>query len=171
VPHRSRPSRSRTGGQALVETALVLPLFLLLIFGLIDLGRFVITDHMLSQAAREGARLGAVEASWRGSSDPACGTPGGPVCPASDAVLRAHVLDAANRMVTGIGGTITSVQLSCTAPGHEPTGAWTGSACASNRTGDVVSVRVEFTYEAITPVISSLIGSVPRQGAATMVIN
>ena len=49
-------------GQALVEFALILPVFLLLLFGLIDVGRYVYMNTVLSQAAREGARLGAAEA-------------------------------------------------------------------------------------------------------------
>ena len=45
-------------GQArrLVEFALVLPVFLLMLFGLIDVGRYVYMNSVLSQAAREGAR-------------------------------------------------------------------------------------------------------------------
>ena len=80
--------RGRTRhGQALVEFALVIPIFLLMLFGLIDIGRLVYLNATLSQAAREGARVGSVEASYRGSADPACGTAGGPVCPANDNVL------------------------------------------------------------------------------------
>ncbi len=49
---------SRTG-QTLVEFALVLPVFLVVLFGLLDVGRYVYMNSVLSQAAREGARLGA----------------------------------------------------------------------------------------------------------------
>jgi len=55
-----RPRGSR--GQALVEFSLVFPLVLLLIFGLIDLGRLVYAQNALSEAAREGARYGSVQA-------------------------------------------------------------------------------------------------------------
>jgi Flp pilus assembly protein TadG len=54
-----RHTRSR--GQALVEFALVLPIFLLLVFGLFDLGRVVYVNNALSEAAREGARWGSVQ--------------------------------------------------------------------------------------------------------------
>lgn len=43
-------------GQSLVELALVLPVFLLLILGMIDLGRAAIIMTTLDGAAREGAR-------------------------------------------------------------------------------------------------------------------
>ena len=54
--------RSEKRGQAMVEFALVLIPLLLLIFGLIDLGRAVYANNSLSEAAREGARWGSVQA-------------------------------------------------------------------------------------------------------------
>jgi hypothetical protein len=52
----ARPRR----GQAIVETALVLPIFLLVVFGLFDLGRVVFLKVELENAVREGARAGMV---------------------------------------------------------------------------------------------------------------
>jgi hypothetical protein len=45
-----------------VEFALVFPIFILLLFGLIDLGRLVYANNALAEAAREGARWGSVQA-------------------------------------------------------------------------------------------------------------
>ena len=56
-------------GQTLVEFALVFPIFILLLFAVIDGGRYIFLSSTLSNAAREGARLGSVEAWWKGSSD------------------------------------------------------------------------------------------------------
>jgi Flp pilus assembly protein TadG len=47
-------------GAAAVEFALVLPLLLLLVFGIIDFGRALNAQITLTQAAREGARLAAL---------------------------------------------------------------------------------------------------------------
>jgi Flp pilus assembly protein TadG len=47
-------------GQALLEFALALPVFLLLLVGLFDLGRAVFSYNTLTNAAREGARLAIV---------------------------------------------------------------------------------------------------------------
>jgi Flp pilus assembly protein TadG len=52
----SRPHR----GQAMLETALVLPIFLLVVFGIFEVGRFVFLKAELENAVREGARLGLV---------------------------------------------------------------------------------------------------------------
>ena len=50
--------------QALIEFALISPVLLLLLFGIIDIGRAVFYYDTLSHAAREGART-AVQASTR----------------------------------------------------------------------------------------------------------
>jgi TadE-like protein len=173
-PRTSTPS----GGQALVEFALVFPVFLLVLFGAIDVGRFVFTDSVLSQAAREGARLGSVEAGWIGkgvSSNPqydaSCGTAGGPVCPVDVAHLQSDIEVAANRMVAGIGGTITTVYLSCDPPGTVLAAGWTGATCLNNGQGNVISVRLVYTYNPITPIVGQLIGTVTRTASASMVVN
>lgn len=58
----SRLGRARKG-QALAEFALVLPIFMMLLGGLVDLGYMYQQYLSLQNAAREGARLGAVGAS------------------------------------------------------------------------------------------------------------
>lgn len=52
--------QDRPSGQALVEFALIAPLFFLLLFSLIEFGRAVYTIQMLNNAAREGARYAIV---------------------------------------------------------------------------------------------------------------
>src|SRR3954451_650830 len=58
-PVRHRAHR-RTKGQALVEFALVIPIFLLLLVAVFDLGRAVFSYNSLTNAAREGARMAIV---------------------------------------------------------------------------------------------------------------
>jgi hypothetical protein len=55
-----RTHRNRERGQALVETAFALPIFLMLLLGIFDLGRGVYTWNGLSQAAREISRATSV---------------------------------------------------------------------------------------------------------------
>jgi Flp pilus assembly protein TadG len=58
---RRRASKPRRGrGQALVEFAIVIPLFLLLLVALFDLGRAVFAYNTLTNAAREGVRMAIV---------------------------------------------------------------------------------------------------------------
>lgn len=53
----------RAHGQSIVEFALILPLFLVLVFGVIEFGRAYIVYVTVTNAAREGARLGITGAS------------------------------------------------------------------------------------------------------------
>ena len=71
VRARSRDER----GSAAVEFALVLPLLLMLIFGIIDFGRMLNDKITLTEAAREGARSAALQT-------------------AADGIARAKVLTA-----------------------------------------------------------------------------
>lgn len=50
-------------GQAVVEFALVLPVFLLLLFGALEFGRVFVRLHLMTNAAREGARVGSLPGS------------------------------------------------------------------------------------------------------------
>ncbi|MFH1681699.1 MAG: TadE family protein [Candidatus Eisenbacteria bacterium] len=50
----------RRRGQAVIEFALVLPILLLVLLGITEFGRAFWTLNVLTQAAREGARLAAV---------------------------------------------------------------------------------------------------------------
>lgn len=47
-------------GQSMVEFALVLPIFMTLVLGILDLGRVVFIKSMLENAVREGVRVGAI---------------------------------------------------------------------------------------------------------------
>lgn len=58
-PRIRRTARGQQGAAA-VEMAIVLPLLLLLLFGLVDFGRMIQQQIQLTQAVREGARLGAL---------------------------------------------------------------------------------------------------------------
>lgn len=189
----TRPRGHDQDGQTLIEFALVLPVFLLIIFGLLDVGRLVYTNSTLSQAAREGARVAAAEASWIGATAPSCvddesgitaGRPGAHVCPVDVASFKSDIISAANRMTVTLGP-ISDVYISCHGSliaDPPPSGEWTeavgegngckdiaGNAIASS--GDVVSVRLEYDYNTFTPFITSILGTVPLSGSATMIIN
>jgi Flp pilus assembly protein TadG len=57
-----RRTDKREGGQSLVEFALVLPIFLLVLFAIVDFGMAFHAWITVTNSAREGARLGAVRA-------------------------------------------------------------------------------------------------------------
>jgi Flp pilus assembly protein TadG len=53
--------RHRERGAAAVEMALILPLLILLVGGIVDLGRLFWVEVQITNAAREGARAGVVQ--------------------------------------------------------------------------------------------------------------
>jgi hypothetical protein len=104
VPRNAADRRSAFSSeraQALVETALVLPLLLLLIVGLFDVGRAIWLSNTLATAVREGSRYGVVHGALSGS-------PTGPGAasytpPDTDTTITAHVRSYA----TGVPDTLT----------------------------------------------------------------
>lgn len=154
----------RDGGQALVEFALVIPVFLLLLFGIIDLGRYVYTANGLNQAAREAARIGSV------SLRPECAGN-------RDSCIR----QVARSRVPGIVGTIT---FPAAANGEAVTagrygcfrlgsggGTPTNVGVDSCRSGDLLRVRLENQFSLATPLIAQFIGNLTIGGEALVTVN
>ena len=142
MTRRERTPRRPGRGQALVEFALAFPIFLALLFGLIDGAHLVYTYNSVAQSARQGARIASVEAPYVGMTAP-CGAP---VCPATTTALRADVLTAANRMNPGV--TITGITLSC--------GGTADCASAATRAegqDNAVTVTVQALVRPLTPVL------------------
>jgi Flp pilus assembly protein TadG len=92
--------RAETTGQSLVEFALVLPIFLLVVTGLFDLARAVWQENTLAYASREGTRFAIVHGSagnpiaWSGSdtTNTCSNATSAPTCqPVFDAVTNAAV--------------------------------------------------------------------------------
>jgi Flp pilus assembly protein TadG len=56
-----RKGHRSESGQSMTELALVLPIFLLLIFGVLDIGRVVWANSALAHSSREAARFAIVQ--------------------------------------------------------------------------------------------------------------
>jgi Flp pilus assembly protein TadG len=82
-----RSARERSRGQALTEVAMVAPLFFLMVFGTIDIGRAIWANDVVASAAREGARYASVHA---GSVNPDFG---GLTTLATKDEIKAHALN------------------------------------------------------------------------------
>jgi Flp pilus assembly protein TadG len=167
--------RRRSRGQSLAEFALVLPMFLLLIFAIVDLGRYVYSNNALSNAAREAARVGSV------TSRPTC----------SAGTRDACINETARERITGVAlkaGVATSGAQ--TTPGvytrcyrwngvsANPTIAANGTASgynsiafASCRGGDTLVVRLNSDFDLLTPLIAQFLGSQDLHGQAIVTVN
>ena len=142
----------RSSGQALVEFALVFPIFMLLLVALVDFGRGIYAYNTISQAAREGTRLASVQAGYIGASGADCVLAASVGCPANNLVLRARVATAINNMVPMIGQIPNSAPspngftLTCSlVNGSNPS----TNCVSSNLHGDQVTVTVTYRFSPI----------------------
>lgn len=136
--------KQRTRGQALVEFALILPIFLLVLMGILDLGRAVYYSSTLSNAAREAAREGIV--------DQTC----------------SHVSNKALQRAVGMDSATVTVRWLNTAGAQTRTCQPTVTGTAA--IGDRVVVTVDYIYQAATPIIGNLVGSIHLQGTSTFAV-
>jgi Flp pilus assembly protein TadG len=61
MDRRQRTFFQKQDGSVILETALMISVLLLLMFGMVDFGRVMYTTNSLVSAAREGARFGATQ--------------------------------------------------------------------------------------------------------------
>ena len=96
---RRGPGRGR--GQALVEFALVFPLFLILLFSIITFGLYVFYNQQLANAAREATRYAAIHSSTAQCPTVSRLDPHPDVLPASDPYNRCDAPEAGWPRMTG----------------------------------------------------------------------
>lgn len=90
-----RSRRNGEAGQGLVEFAMVLPLLLVIVCAIIDFGRVLQAHVSLTNAVREGARLGAV-----GSSEADVEARVAAAAPGLDPIVNATVPSTSGASVT-----------------------------------------------------------------------
>jgi Flp pilus assembly protein TadG len=156
--HPTTASRAR--GQALVEFALVIPLIALIIFGAVDLGRAVYAYTTIANAARDGARIAAVN---QIATSPDCNG-NRPVEDPADphsSIKRC----AANAALT-LGVVPSDVTVAYRAP------SGTSLTCTSSQlnVGCIAMVTVAYTYSPVTPLIGNLVGNIAINSTSQMPI-
>ncbi len=168
--------RKRRHGQALVEFSLVLPIFLIMLMGVVDVGRAIWAQNSLASAAREGARFAIVHG---GSDTTIC--PVGPTrrdvttipgasssCPYPSPSKQA-IKDAviANATAGGTGLTVTV----CYGTGCSgDTDAIVAGVSATNARGTSVTIAVTSRINLLTPAILGMNGF-DVAANSTMVVN
>lgn len=147
-PGRKRNRRGCSRGQALAEFALVAPVFFLLLFGIIEAGRFIFHYHALNSAVREGARYAIVH-----GSNARDGCPSGPPAPSTpscdpsgEKVRQAVVKAAFNLMTVSDINFVDSDGNTTPTYSADPNGG-------TNKRGTTVTVSATYTYPPIVPVM------------------
>jgi hypothetical protein len=147
----SRRSR-RSRGQALAEFALIVPIFLLIVFAIIDLGRYVFTANALSNSAREAARTGSV-----GTRPSECAGMTREACAGAIATSHAWGLPAES---------LETPVVTC----ERWTGGGLGPAPGSCRSGDLLTVSVSTDFSFLTPLAGQFVGPFRVTGASSVTV-
>lgn len=121
-----------------MEFSLVLIPFLLILMGILDLGRGIYTSNGVAQAARELARATSVHTCDTSASTCVLGT----------SPETAAVLGTQQNLVPGLGGAGSSVSYACTTITDV---VLSSTACAS---GSFVRVTVSVPFSVITPLLN-----------------
>jgi Flp pilus assembly protein TadG len=168
-----RGPRSRSRAQALVEFAVVIPVFLFLLMGIVDFGRVIWATTSLASAAREATRFAIVRG---GSVTDAC--PVGPMGPDSPTVAassscpypapsKQSIINTAVGAATA-GGSNLTVAVCYADPA---TGTCSGDTdTGTNARGQTVTVVVTSSINLITPAILG-VSSFSISGSSTMTVN
>ena len=61
IVRRHPQNNERRSGAVIVETAVMLPILLSVTFGVVEFGRAFMVSNLITNAAREGARLGIIQ--------------------------------------------------------------------------------------------------------------
>ncbi len=125
---RNRGEQTSGKGQSLVEFAMVLPLFLLLIAGVVDFGMLLYSNMTAINAAREGARLSVTY-------------------PGDTAAVEARV----RSMATGLNQADLTVSTTCQRPDPPPATTWHACTTPMWQSGDAAVVKVDYVYHMIWP--------------------
>lgn len=153
-------------GQSLVEFAFALPVLLLLLLGMLDLGRAFFIREQVSDAARAALRT-ALQAGQQGTGNAACGSGGKVtvVLPASSSSIGS-IADAAAQADsptgtaagTNLSGATLTVTWHC-AGAQAVTNATNGGITdPANARSDRVDVVVQYPLALLYPVIQQVAG-------------
>jgi Flp pilus assembly protein TadG len=156
---RRRTWGGRGGGQSIVEFALVLPIIVLLIAGFIEIGRAVFAYNTIANAARQGARVAAVNQlaavtdcdETRPIEDPY--EPHWSITGCAVAAAATLGISAANVSVSYASPPSTS--LSCSPALH---------------VGCIAAITVTYNYTVTTPFVSMLVGPIAMTQTSEMPI-
>jgi Flp pilus assembly protein TadG len=131
--------RTRERGSAMVETAIVLPLLLMLMVGIFEVGRAYETWQVLTNAAREGARMAVTPSS---------------TVPVTTALIRQYMADGQLDQ-----SAVATVVVNKTA---------TINAAGTNVSASLVTVDYPFTFIMLQPVVRLVAPGATVGGPITM---
>jgi Flp pilus assembly protein TadG len=167
-----RSSRiQRQAGSTLVETAIILTVFLTFLFGIMEFGRVLYAYHFVSNAAREATRFAAVhgETCNTDADGGSCTPTGGPASPSNTTPVTTFVSN-----ITPPGIIPSAVTTTATWPtqSNSPTICTTNVAGIGgpypNYPGCTVQVQVSYAFNFLAPFVYA--ASITLSSTSQMVI-
>jgi Flp pilus assembly protein TadG len=131
-------------GAAAIEFALVLPLFVLLTFSIIDFGWYFFVEHTLQYATREGMRLALVGGRLKDKDNNDM--------PRLDSIIK-KIKDAASLAVDPSGLTVYVYEV--TTDDYTDPDKWDEQAPSAGNPGSYMRVKTRYTYHFLTPLIGA----------------
>lgn len=141
---RERRNSDRRGA-VIVEAAVVLPILLVLVLGIIEFGRGMMVVQLMTNGAREGARRGILDGS-------------------SNTIVKDHV--KAN-LANSIGCNPNDVNVAVTLT-PDPANTTTGNEVADAQTGDLVNIEVSVEYNKVGYVMGGFLSGKTLKARNTM---
>ncbi len=123
----------RSGGQAMVEFAIVATMFFFLIFAVLDFGRLFLVQMDVQEAVQEAARYAST-----GNHLP------DPKNPGQTLSRIQSITDEAEQSAIGWGANITNVQIS----------SLQGGAGSAGGPGDLVTISMTVSLNLLTPIVA-----------------
>lgn len=138
----SASSRRGQRGQGLAEFAIAIPIFLLILFGIFDVGRAVYAYNSVTNAAREGARL---------------------------AIVNQDSVSVGNRAAAQATALAVSTTVQFRQPGPNAD-AVSNPTCSTLGIGCIAVVRVTTNWSALTPLIGTILGPIALRAESQLPI-
>jgi Flp pilus assembly protein TadG len=143
-------------GSLVVELALSAVVLILIVFGVIDLGRSYALQNRLANASREGAAIAQFKP---GNVNTGCAS-------GSNVVDRASNEDTGLAAAAGFAVTVAK-QVGASQVAFTGCGATVGATVSA---GDTVVVTTKATFSVITPIIGSIMGNTIIVSKSTSVV-
>jgi Flp pilus assembly protein TadG len=140
-----QPRQQDRRGAAMVEMAFVLPIFLLVVLGIIEFGRAMMVGQLVTNASREGARLAILDGSTNSQVEQA---------------IRDFLQASLNVSGDAVNVTITITP----APGNSTS----GNSLSDAQSRDLITVRVEVPFGQVNYIPSKHLQNAMLVGQTSM---
>lgn len=154
---RRRPA-ARRRGMTIVESALVLTVFLMLLFGIFEYARFLLVLHVTSNAARDGARYASVNLDKNTNFDTVPDSVSGNTSVTQYTTDR---MGGVNKQITGFAVSVFAVDGAALATTPSNPTARTGYTWNQVSFPDKVAVKITGTYTPLLPSFLRMPTSIP----------